>query len=85
MAWQRIAQVLSRPFIRYNEALERSPLVTKSVTSGVMYAAGDAIAQYGEHWHANKERPEGEQARFRMNWQRVGVFAFYGTVIGGPC
>lgn len=76
---------MSRPFAKYNELLERNPLVTKSVTSGVMYAAGDAIAQYGEHWHANKEKPENERSKFHMNWQRAGVFLFYGTVIGGPC
>jgi hypothetical protein len=84
MAAARVLAVAVRPFQVYNALLERRPLTTKSLTSGLMYAAGDGFAQYGEHWHAHKDAPEGERPRFAMNWKRLGVFAVYGTVIAGP-
>jgi hypothetical protein len=78
--------LLSRPFVAYNALLEKQPFVTKSVTSGVMYAAGDAVAQVGESRLANEARAKaGERATlFALNWQRAGVFLVYGTVIAGP-
>jgi hypothetical protein len=74
--------LLSAPFVRYGLWLERYPLVTKSVTSGVMYAAGDGLAQVGEHYHKQKEgRPV---APFAFNRTRLLIFGVYGTCVGGP-
>ena len=85
---QRLTALLVRPFTAYNSALERSPLSTKSVTSGVMYCAGDALAQYGEHWSrhhsgAGSGGDKREAPRFKLNYARLGVFLVYGTVRGG--
>jgi hypothetical protein len=46
--------LLMKPLHKYNSLLDRHPLITKSVTSGVMYAAGDVIAQRIEHEQASK-------------------------------
>lgn len=84
MAGAAILRVLTLPFQRYNAALERSPLVTKSVTSGIMYSAGDLIAQWGEHYNSQKPKPEAERTAFKIDWRRAGIFAIYGTFIAGP-
>jgi hypothetical protein len=47
-----VLALLMRPLHKYNSVLERHPLVTKSVTSGVMYAAGDVLAQRIEQQQA---------------------------------
>jgi hypothetical protein len=82
-------QYLKIPFMRYNQWLDRSPVVAKSITSGVMYAAGDGIAQAAEHYRETKdaEAAGGMTAAtktFRINWKRVGIFFVYGTLIAGP-
>lgn len=75
--------LLSRPFLAYNRGLERSPLAVKSVTSGVMYAAGDLLAQLGEHYEANKSSGK-ESRKFKVNWRRLAVLWAFGTVVSGP-
>lgn len=69
----------------YNSLLERRPLPTKSITSGVMYMAGDLIAQRAEHYHKAKEAPAGEAVKpFSINYTRAAIFLVYGTIIAGP-
>lgn len=46
----------SRPFVFYGELLERYPYTTKSFTSGIMYAAGDLLAQSGENYHKQQQQ-----------------------------
>ena len=84
MAAARLLAFLGRPFVAYNAALERQPLLTKSATSGIMYAAGDAIAQYGEHYHANAALPVERRAAFAFDYRRLGVFLVWGGVVAGP-
>jgi len=79
---QRVLAAAARPAVFYNVALERRPLITKSVTSGVMYAAGDALAQVAE---ARASPPPAAAAKpFAFNKTRLLIFLAYGTVIGGP-
>lgn len=65
-------------------ALERRPLLTKSLTSGVMYAAGDAIAQVAEARSAPTAPAAAPAKPFSFNKTRLLIFLVYGTVIGGP-
>lgn len=47
--------ILSYPWRIYSSLLETKPFTTKSITSGIMYMAGDLTAQAGEHYNAKKE------------------------------
>jgi hypothetical protein len=75
MSWA----IFSRPFLWYNDILIKYPLLTKSVTSGIMYAGGDVLAQYAEAYS------KGEKwASVRLDKKRVGIFFVFGTVFSGP-
>lgn len=84
----RVQRLLFIPLVKYNDLLERRPLLTKSITTGVMYGAGDVIAQYVEKHQADAERSEEEKAALVgvdwFNYKRAMVFTFFGTCIGGP-
>jgi len=74
-----MALVLSviRPlWVLYNGALNRRPITTKSITSGLMYGLGDIFAQVGEAYKFD--------VPLKLNWKRIGVMTFFGTVISGP-
>lgn len=49
-----------------------------------MYAAGDAVAQVGEHYNTEKDKPLDKRKPLEWNYKRLGVFLVYGTVIAGP-
>lgn len=74
--------VLKRPFVWYNAQLERRPVLVKSLTSGLTYAAGDAIAQKAEHMQATRNGLPVKP--FKLNWKRLGIFFVYGSAIAGP-
>jgi uncharacterized membrane protein YebE (DUF533 family) len=90
--------MLLAPVRKYNQLLERSPIATKCVTSGFMYALGDIAAQGAQHYNAEKDAkkhdedaaaegqvvPHRERKRFRVDWERAGLFFVFGTVVGGP-
>jgi hypothetical protein len=63
-------------WVLYNGALNRRPITTKSITSGVMYGLGDIFAQMGESY--KNDTP------LVLNWKRIGVMTFFGTFISGP-
>jgi hypothetical protein len=71
------------PFAWYSRRLETDPLVTKSLTSGVMYAAGDAIAQTIEHYRDQSENRDRKKP-FKIDEKRLITFFLYGTFVGGP-
>jgi len=60
----------------YNDLLIDYPIVTKSVTSGIMYGAGDVICQVGE------AKRKGLPLDFE--WKRTAVMATFGTFLSGP-
>lgn len=72
------------PFIKYNELLERFPLPVKSITSGIMYAGGDILAQYTETYTVNRNKPSDDQQTTTLDKKRVAIFFIYGTFIAGP-
>ena len=68
----------SYPFVAYNHLLEKHPLPTKCLTSGVMYSGGDLIAQICENYQS-KDRSE----LFEISWRRAFVFFTFGNLIAG--
>lgn len=78
--------LLARPFAAYNRLLERSPLKTKSITSGFMSGLGDIISQRGEHHQKTKTATQEEKDKtpFKVDWKRTGVMFVFGTFVAGP-
>lgn len=56
-------------------ALEKNPLPTKMVTSGLLNALGDVFAQFAFD----------EAAKKGVDWRRAGIFTFLGSFLVGPC
>jgi hypothetical protein len=75
----RLKRVVTAPLVKYNDLLERRPLLTKSITTGVMYGGGDVLAQYVEHM-----QEEDKDNKDWFNGKRTFVFAMFGTIVGGP-
>jgi protein Mpv17 len=78
-----VLRTLAVPLIWYNTQLNRNPLVTKSLTSGLMYGLGDISAQATDNYTQNKSRAADDQRPLRVNWRRIAVCTVYGTFIGG--
>lgn len=62
-------------WVLYLTSLEKNPMLTKCVTSGILNAAGDLFAQFMFEDAANKG----------CDWKRAGVFTFLGAALVGPC
>ncbi|RYH17874.1 Mpv17/PMP22 family protein [archaeon] len=71
------------PFQYYNGLLERKPLLTKCITSGIMYGGGDVMAQYTEHYQQHKDDPS-KAPNMTVNYKRFLSFFIFGTFVGGP-
>ena len=76
----RFTSVALRPAIAYNGYLERHPLLTKSITSGVMYGCGDVIAQVVEQGIDYKK----SYKDYIISYKRTGIFFLFGIFIAGP-
>ena len=76
----RFTSVAFRPAIAYNGYLERYPLLTKSITSGVMYGCGDVIAQVVEQGIDYKK----SYKDYFISYKRTGIFFLFGIFIAGP-
>eukprot|EP00118_Oscarella_pearsei_P008732 m.46517 g.46517 ORF g.46517 m.46517 type:complete len:234 (+) comp33701_c1_seq5:393-1094(+) len=61
------------PFAWYNRQLEKAPITTKSITSGILFGLGDVIAQF---------LIGGSAAEF--DYKRAGRAAVFGFAILGP-
>jgi hypothetical protein len=85
-----LRRLLASPLVKYNEILERKPLLTKAITSGIMYGAGDIIAQYVENMPSDAKKAEEDNSTARKDfvdvydYKRTVIFLTFGTVIGGP-
>jgi hypothetical protein len=90
-----LAHYAAKPFLKYNQFLGKHPLVTKSVTSGLMYAGGDIIAQALERYNADMEELKDQNVdhlsafykackNVSVDWSRSSVFFVFGCVISGP-
>mmetsp|Transcript_2822 Transcript_2822/g.4696 ORF Transcript_2822/g.4696 Transcript_2822/m.4696 type:complete len:327 (-) Transcript_2822:96-1076(-) len=78
----RFQRVMMVPLTKYNDLLERKPLLTKSITTGVMYGAGDVLAQYVENMQLDEK--DADKNKDWFNYKRLAVFTTFGTVVGGP-
>jgi hypothetical protein len=78
-------ELFMRPLLWYNDVLIRYPLLTKSVTSGFMYAGGDVIAQYTETYVKNRGKTNPDELETtKIDKKRVLRFFLFGTIISGP-
>lgn len=66
----------------YNVALENEPLLTKSITAGVILGAADLAGQALER--AIKSNENGEEVDAVVDFARVGRFALFGLVLQAP-
>jgi len=66
----------SRVIGRYSVLLVEAPIVTKSITSWLMYGAGDMICQVGESTHNGTP--------VKIDWKRTAVMVTFGTFFSGP-
>lgn len=78
----RLRRILVRPFEYYNDILQRRPLPTKIVTTGLMFAGGDILAQYTEHYVEEKDKKERKE--MIVDYKRMTIFFIFGTVLAGP-
>jgi len=69
-------------FSLYLALLDKFPIRTKSITSGVVTALGDMLSQYIEHSVLIKTT--GGFKLFSMNWPRLWSFTVVGTFFVGP-
>ena len=77
----------SSPWEAYNDALEKSPLVTKSITTAVLSLVADVICQKAFPNKASSQGggKGGEGSReVGLDLQRVGKFTLLGLVLVGP-
>lgn len=75
-------RLLLIPLTKYNDVLERKPLLTKSITTGIMYGAGDVLAQYAENF--TSDPADKDEEKKGLDYKRLFVFTLFGTVVGGP-
>ncbi|KCV73312.1 hypothetical protein H696_00853 [Fonticula alba] len=71
-----IARALQRTMQSYAEANAQHPLLVKALTSGVMFGAGDCIAQ------TLVPPPKGDPQVY--DWRRTLAFASFGLLLAGP-
>ena len=62
----------------YNDALEASPLLVKSVTASGILGAADLAGQ------ALEAKQKEEMAESEIDWARAARFAFFGLVLQAP-
>ncbi len=79
-----VSRLFLAPFVKYNALLEDSPISTKCLTSGVLYAGGDLLAQYADTYNTNLGKEKSDHINTTVNYKRLGVFFLFGTVVGGP-
>jgi len=71
-----VVEDLSNAWTAYNVALETDPLLTKSVTAGVILGAADLAGQALENRMAELDKD--------VDWARAARFAFFGFVLQAP-
>lgn len=73
---------------QYNRALDKHPLVTKSITAAVVQGLGAALASaitsYGTTSTNNGSSQKLRSKRAAINWVDVIAFALHGGLVNGP-
>ena len=74
----------------YNNALVASPLITKSVTAGVILGCADLAGQVIQNTanRSNDSSSSGSEMQnsqaFQVDWSRAGRFALFGFILQAP-
>lgn len=68
----------------YTEALEKKPILTKSITAGVLSFIADAICQKGFGNTPNEGNKEDTKVKKELDFSRIGKFTFLGVALVGP-
>lgn len=68
---------------RYSEALVETPLLANAISTGVLCAIGDVLAQKIQHRYASKDEL-GARFSSDFDWGRLSRMATYGFLVGGP-
>lgn len=73
-----VEPTLSQPIAWYSRKLDTHPLITKSVTSGLVAGCGDGLGQYNQHCKQREKQP--------WNWDmlRTGRFVLLGAALVAP-
>lgn len=83
-------QALKRIAAKYSFLLEKYPIPTKCVSTGLLFAAGDLVAQYGEQKHVDAAVSNDHDTiitkrnMFELDTIRFTSFFLFGSVVGGP-
>lgn len=83
-ATQAIAKPARTALERYAELLQERPLLTNAVTSGVLCALGDVLAQLVEWRVGAKDSSSRQQAAAALDVARTGRMGIYGFFVCGP-
>jgi len=76
--------IFSSTWTRYTEMLEKKPILTKSITAGVLSFVADVICQKGfgsAPIEGTKDVTKDEKA---LDFPRIGKFTFLGVALVGP-
>lgn len=72
----------SMSFVQWYEGhLDKTPILTKSVTGSILWGLGDAVAQIMPHYAF---QAEGETTELVYDWARTGRAVTFGGVIHAP-
>lgn len=76
-----VVESVSNAWSAYNIALEEDPLVTKSITAGVILGAADFV---GQAFERNQESAIDDVEEKGVDLARVARFAFFGFILQAP-
>jgi len=78
-----LSDTIAGAWSSYNAALEEQPLLTKSITAGIILGAADFTGQAVERAIKNNDS-DGETTSQSVDYARVLRFAFFGLVLQAP-
>ena len=86
-----LTNTLSHASARYTEALVETPLLANAISTGVLCAVGDVLAQGLQHRYDQRTENEltggakmDEPLSSAFDWGRLLRMTIYGAVVGGP-
>jgi len=80
-----VSDIFVNAWASYNVALEEQPLITKSITAGIILGAADLAGQALERsLKNNDENSETSSSPAVVDFARVGRFALFGLVLQAP-
>lgn len=72
-------------FLRfYNKLLHRYKYPVQIATGGLLWCAGDVLAQGAVHLGKSREADDGGDGRMKVDWERTGKMTMYGLCFSAP-